>query len=93
MILIVQLADLNRGYPGTEVLRSPRDDDGATAPAPKMDEVVRAHFFFLSERDEADFASNCISMRFLRYLVLKSVRRQDQSIPDFSLFNIISSKL
>jgi hypothetical protein len=27
-------------------------------PAPKTDEVVRAHNFFLAKRDEADFASD-----------------------------------
>ena len=33
-----------------------------------------------------------ISMSFLRYLALKSVRRQELSIPNSSLFNTLSSK-
>jgi hypothetical protein len=41
-----------------QVLRSTWDDGGATAPAPKMDEVVCTHNL-LAKGDEADFASDC----------------------------------
>jgi hypothetical protein len=34
---------------------------GATAAAPKMDEVVCAHKFFKAKGDEADFASDYTS--------------------------------
>ena len=39
-----------------------------------------------------EYKQHNISMSFLRYLALKSVRRQDLSIPNSSLFNTLSSK-
>ena len=55
---------------GAQVLQSTRDDKGGIVSTPKMDEVVCAHNFFLSERGEADFASDYIPSVHHRHMLI-----------------------